>query len=310
MLTEKKKKPARFEFIELGEPFGPIEEIVSDFKIKKFAFMVDDYNSWYFGESPFGKRIGHAAILADDLLQLFTTAFDPHTVVGLHTQEELWFRNPVYAGEHATLFGKYVEKYERRGKGYVVMEANARGEDGRVLLQHRGIEILHIQPGPVVGGGTAEPPEKKVTGGYRKDCEPVRRAGSGIAPGTPIVPLVKQVLQDQMAVFSRVGKHLRNIHTDIEVAWRSGLRDTIAQGMMEVIYLTEMLTNFFGPVWFTTGWEKVKLIRPVYAGEALTMRGLVTDERHTAEGNRLELEIWVENSSGEKTAVGWASGGS
>lgn len=298
---------ARYENIELGEDFGPIEEVVDDYKIKKFAFMTDDHHPWYFGDSPFGKRIGHAGILANDLLQLFTTVYDANTVVGLHTQEELWFVNPVFAGERARLWGKYVEKYERRGKGYVVMEAQATGEDGRVLLRHRGIEILHIEPGPVVGKSTAQTVEKRVTGEYRRDLEPATRARTGLRPGTPLAPLSKHVTQDQVAVFSGVGKHLRNIHTDVEIARQGGLSNTVVQGMMECVYLTEMLTSFFGPAWFTTGWEKMKFIRPVYSGETITARGAVTGESRDAGGARLELEIWVENAAGEMTAAGWAS---
>jgi acyl dehydratase len=299
---------ARYENILLNEEFGPITEMVDDYKVKKFAFSMDDYHPWYFGESPFGGRVGHAGILANDLLQLFTQVYDANTVVGLHTHEELWFVNPVFVPERVRLCGTYVEKYERRGKGYVVMEADARGEDGRVLLRHRGVEILHVEPGPVVGKSTAEAQERRVTGEYRKDVEPVSRARGGLAPGTPLVPLHKQPFQDQIAVFSMVGKHVRNAHTDIEVARRAGLKDTLAQGMMESIYLTELLTNFFGPSWFTTGWQKVKFIRPVYCGEKLTVRGVITGERHEADGTRLEVEIWVQNAAGEMTAAGWASG--
>ncbi len=308
MTAPRRHVPARYENIILEEDFGPIDETVDDYKIKKFAFMMDDYHPWYFGESPFGRRIGHAGILANDLLQLFTQVYDPQTVVGLHTQEEIWFVNPVFCGERARLYGKYVEKYERRGKGYAVMEADARGEDGRVLLRHRGVEILHIEPGPVVGKGTSEPPEKRVTGEYRKDVPPVSRAVAGIAPGTPLVPLAKQVFQDQIAVFSLVGKHLRNIHTDIEVARKAGLRDTLAQGMMEFIYVTELLAGFFGMAWFGTGWQKMKFIRPVYAGERLTAHGVVTGETQEVAGVRLELEVWVQDSTGAMTAAGWASG--
>lgn len=308
MSTPRQKVVARYENIVLHEDFGPIYELVDDYRIKKFAFMMDDYHPWYFGESPFGKRVGHAGILANEVLQLFTQVYDPQTVVGLHTQEEIWFVNPVFCGERARLYGQYVEKYERRGKGYAVMDADARGEDDRVLFRHRGVEILHVEPGPVVGKATADPAEKRVTGEYRKDVPPVTRAVARITPGTPLNPLVKQVFQDQIAVFSLVGKHLRNIHTDIEVARKAGLRDTLAQGMMEFIYVTELLTGFFGAPWFTTGWQKMKFIRPVFAGERLTARGVVTGETVDPAGVRLELEVWVEDASGAMTAAGWASG--
>jgi acyl dehydratase len=303
----RKDVAARYENILLHEDFGPIYEMVDDYRVKRFAFMMDDYHPWYFGESPFGKRIAQAGILANEVLQLFTQVYDPNTVVGLHTHEELWFVNPICVPERVRLYGQYVEKYERRGKGYVVMEADARGEDGRVLFRHRGVEILHIEPGPVVGKSTAEVPERRVTGEYRKDLEPVSRARVAIAPGTPLVPLHKQPVQDQIAVFSMVGKHVRNAHTDIQVARRAGLRDTLAQGMMESIYLTELLTSFFGPTWFTSGWQKVKFIRPVFCGEKLTARGVVTGEHREGGETRLELEVWVENAAGEMTAAGWAS---
>jgi len=299
---------ARYENIELNEDFGPITELVDDYAVKKCAFVTDDYNPWYFEQSPFSRRIAHAGILANDLLQLFTQVYDPNTVVGLHTHEELWFVNPIVVPERVRLYGKYVEKYERRGKGYVVMEADARGEDGRVLVRHRGIEILHIEPSSVVGKGTAEQPEKRVTGEYRKDVEPAPRAVRGLLPGTPLVPLHKQPRQDQIAVFSMVAKNFRNIHTDIEVARRAGLPTTLAQGQMETVYLTELLTTFFGASWFTTGWQKVKFIRPVYCGDRLKVCGVVSQERQQDGDTILDLDIWAENEKGEMTAAGWASG--
>ncbi len=301
-------REATFENVVLGERFGPLDVVVDEYRVRRFAFMVDDYHPWSFGPSPFGGRpIGQAGILANDLLQLFTLVYDPNTVVGLHTEEELWFASPVFVGETATLEGRYVEKYERRGKGYVVMEAEARGPGGRLLLRHRGVEIMRIEPGKVVGKGTAEPPAKRVTGEYRKNLEPVATARPGLPPGTPIAPIRKFVRQEQMSVFSGADAHLRNIHTDIEVARRAGLTNTLVQGMMEGIYLTELLARFFGESWYTTGWEKMKFLKPVYARELLIARGVVTGETTDDRDRRLEVEMWVEDSKGQMTAAGWAS---
>lgn len=309
MTETKKMKEGLYELVYVGEEFGPIEVVITDHKIKSHAFALDDYNPWALGEaSPFGKRIGQAAILNNDLLATFLSVYDANTVVGLHTEEQLWFHSPVSAGERAVLTGKYVEKYERRGKGYVVLEAEARGEDGRLLVRHRGIEIMRIQPGPVVGGGTAkESDDKRVTGEYRRDIEPVSKAQLGLKPRTPIAPLVKQVTHEQMAVFSGIGKHRKNIHTSIEVARAGGLDRTLAQGMMETCYLTEMLASFFGPSWYTSGWERMKFISPVYDGDTVTARGAVLEETEDDGGTRLNLEIWVENQDGKMTAAGWAS---
>ena len=48
----------------MGEELGPIELVVDDHLIKQFAFTVDDHHPWFLGgESPFGERVAHAAIL-------------------------------------------------------------------------------------------------------------------------------------------------------------------------------------------------------------------------------------------------------
>jgi acyl dehydratase len=300
------KKEPRYELVEIPEEFGPVQMLVDDHRIKTYAFTQDDYRSWYFSDnSPFNRRIGHASILTNDLLWLFLTSRE--NIVGLHAQEELWFHNPVFAGEQATLQGKYVDKYEKRGKGYVVMEAEARGEDGRLLVRRRGIEIMRSDLGPVVGRRTAKDVDKQVTAEYRKEVVPAEQARADLKPGTSIAPLVKHVTQEQMSIFSKAGEYSKNFHTDLDRAREAGLRLPVAQGQQLVGYLTEMLTNFFGATWFTSGWEKLKFIHPVYAGETVTAHGIVTGMVEENEGARLELEIWVENGDGVKATVGWAS---
>jgi len=310
MAQEAPKKEALYELAEVGEVFGPIEVLVDDYKVKSFAFTQDDYRSWHFDDSPFGGRIGHATILANDLLQLYHLRYEEYgasETAGLHTQEELWFHNPIFVGERATLRGEYVDKYERRGKGYVVMEAEARGEDGRLLVRHRGVEIMRIAAGSVVAGKSAKDVERRVSGEYRRDIAPVERARPGLEPGTPIVPLVKRANPEQMSVFSMISPFSKNIHTDLEAAEAAGLRLPIMQGQQQVCFIAELLTNFFGASWFTSGWEKVKFISPLYTYDSVTARGAVTGEVEEEEGTRLELEVWVENEAGEMTAVGWAS---
>lgn len=300
-------KKCIWEDIEIGETFGPVHAVVSEHLVKAHAFALDDYHRWTWGESsPFGRPIAHASILANDLLLIFESVYEDD--IGLHTEEQLWFHNPVFIGERVVLTGQYVDKYMRRGKGYVVLESEARGEDGRLLLKHRGVEISRIDPGSVARAGSAEvPPDRKVTAEYRGDLEPVREAHSGLPVRAPLPPLVKQVHNDQMAVYSGIEIHRRNIHTDIEVARKGGVTKTIAQGMMVTCYLTDMLVRFFGESWFTTGWIKVKIIGPTYEADTITSRGAVLGETREEEGTRLDLEVWARNQFDQLNVVGWAS---
>ena len=302
------KKEGLFELIEIPEKFGPLNYPIDDHKIKTYAFTQNDYHPWYFNnDTPFGKRIAHSSILANDLLSLFLTVYDPNSIIGLHTQEELWFYNPVYAGENVTLQGEYVDKYERRNKGYVVMEAEARGEDGRLLVKHRGIEIMRIHGGSVAAKRTATVEGDIVTGEYDKSIKPADKATNDITVGTPVSPLVKNTSMEQAAVYSWIGKYFENIHNNIHKAQKAGFELPVVQGQQQVGFITEFLTNFFGASWFTSGWEKVKMIRPVLVGEVITVRGLVKDKTVENGKTKLHLHVWIENEKGEMTIIGWAS---
>lgn len=301
-------KEGLYELVEIPEDFGPCQVIVDDHKVKTYAFTQDDYHEWYFKDSPFGGRIAHASIIANDLLCLFLTKYNPNTIVGLHTEEELSFHSPIKVGETVTLQGRYVDKYEKRGKGYVVMEAEARGEDGRLLVRHRGIEIMRLSNvGEVAGKNTEKNIENKVTGEYDKSIPEAPKAYADIPIGTPIAPLRKRTTPEQTMIFSNAGRYVKNTHTDIEVARKAGLDRLLVQGQQQVGYLTELLTNFFGKSWFVSGYLKVKFIRPVLVGETLVCRGKIVNKKEENGKVRLELEIWNENSKGELTTVGWAN---
>lgn len=301
------RKDPTYENIVIPEEFGPVEVLVDELKVKRFAFTQDDYGDWYLRAGPDGPPIGQPGILANDLLQLFTTAYDASRVVGLHTTEELWFDRPVPVGTTATLTGRYVEKYERRGEGHVVMEAEARDEAGRTLLRHRGVEIMRTDPSSVGGRGSASADGPRVTGERDETISPVATLHPHVRPGTGLAPLHKSVTFEQMAVFSRLGEFVRNIHNDLDTARRAGLTTPIVQGQQQVCYLAELLARAIGPRWFSSGWLKAKFLRPVPAFSNLEIAGVVREIEQTPHGPTAHLEVWIRHD-GRLVTVGWASG--
>jgi acyl dehydratase len=299
------KEPV-FENLAIPERFGPVTLVVDDHKVKRFAFTQDDHHPWHLDTSPFGYRIGHATLLANDLVQLFTTVYAASRTVGLHTEEQLWFDSPVRVGERVTLDGAYVESYHRRGQGYVVMEARARGEDGRSILRHRGVEILRTVPGAIAGrsstnggvGGDARP----VTGEVDAALPVARTAGDGLRPGMALPELAKEITAEQASVFSRCGEYVRNIHNDLDIARRGGMPVPIVQGQQQCDLVAELLTRFSGTRWFTDGWLRTKFVRPVAVFEPLRVGGVV----HAVHGGAAELDVWVRRGDGHLSTVGWA----
>lgn len=302
-------RDATFEAMEVGEVLGPVELVVDDHLVKSFAFTVDDYHSWVMGDtSPFGNRVAHAALLVPLLLRLLNTKFDPNTEVGLHQKEEVWFHSPARVGESVILRGEFVDKYVKRGKGYIVTDATARSaEDGRLLVRHQSTEIARVEPGVELGARSAPRPDRWVKGEWPQGVEPVRAGATGLEGGKPALGPGKEIHQDQMSVFSNVQSYWRNIHTDIRVAKQAGFPSTVAQGLMATMHISEFGTLLFGEHWFTTGWTYMTFVHPVFPGDRLSTRGVVLGRTPHAAGERVELEVWQENQDGLKTTLGWIS---
>lgn len=296
-------KEALYELVEIPESFGPVEVVVDEAKVRSYAFAQGDFGSWYFGESPFGGPVAHPLVLANDLLFLFYDGYDGNTAQGLHTHESLRFVNPVRVGERVTVTGGYVDKYERRGQGYVVLDAEARGEDGRLLVMHQGKEIMRTVAGEVVGSSRAEPSGRRVRGEVRTDLPVAKHAAAGLEPLTPITGPSRQFDQDQMMVFSWAGKGYANVHTSQAKAAASGLDRTIVQAQQQTGVIVQAMAEFFGVSWFTTGALDLRFVNPLFVGELIDVGGAVVEE----DDGRLELEVWVDKADGTRTALGWAS---
>jgi acyl dehydratase len=127
-----------------------------------------------------------------------------------------------------------------------------------------------------------------------------------IAVGQELPVLEKEPSQRRIDAYS--GVRPRSIHTDEEWARQKGFRTTLAQGMMSTAYVSEMMTRFLGAGFVKGGTMSMTFVKPVYAGDRLTVRGVVKELRPESGGTRVVVEVWCQNQRGEKTAVGTGSG--
>ena len=126
-----------------------------------------------------------------------------------------------------------------------------------------------------------------------------------IQAGEEISFLVKQMTIKKMSQPLMAGGN--PIHWDDEYAKKSGLPAPIATGMMSTAFLSQMLTKYFGLDWVKGGRLSFTFVKPVFAGDTLTCRGLVKER--TTEGSQanLVLVVWCENQHREKVTVGEAA---
>ena len=126
---------------------------------------------------------------------------------------------------------------------------------------------------------------------------------------TPVghpLPVVRKIIKlENMRLFS--GWPVRTMHTDWEIAKKSGLSAPIGQGLMSQAYITEICTHFFGKSWFETGKMDVRFVMYTVPGDRITAGGSVKEKVPEGDAIRLVCDVWCENDSGVKTLVGTAS---
>ena len=296
-----------FENLEIPEQFGPIQLTIDEHKVRRFAFTQADYNPWSLDKGPEGVPIGQAGLLANDVLQLFTTKYKASRTVGLHTESQIWLLSPARVGETVTVQGVYTDAYRRQGQGYVVMQASVTGEDGRTIFSHRGVEILRTQPGDLVGRGSAAITGRKVTGEIDPSSGSAETALAELDAGAQIAPLQKVITHEQASVFSRSGEFVRNVHNDLDVARAGGFRIPIVQGQQQFCLVTELLTRFFGYGFLGGGWVRCKFINALEVFEAVEVSGKVIGLREEEGAMVMDVDVWLRRPDGKLTTVGWAS---
>src|SRR5215470_13643558 len=114
-----------------------------------------------------------------------------------------------------------------------------------------------------------------------------------IAVGQELPSLVKEMSQRRIDTYS--GVRPRSIHTDEGWARAKGFRTTLAQGMMSTAYVSEMMTKLLGAGFVEGGTMSMAFVKPVYAGDRLTVRGVVKEVRPEGAGSRVVVDVWVEN---------------
>ncbi len=128
-----------------------------------------------------------------------------------------------------------------------------------------------------------------------------------ITPGETIPSVTKSITEKSILEFESTGILDReNIHNNPELAAkRLGTTYTLASGRMSLTFAAESLRKFFGPEVFNhTGTVNLKFLRPVKAGDTITVTGAVSGTEDTDAGIKISVDLFCDNQDGNRTAVG------
>jgi acyl dehydratase len=139
-------KKLTYDVLQVGEEFVSDAHLVTPEDIETYAFAVDDHHPWFFGASPLGGPVAPPTLLGNQALRLRHGTYIVHA--GLHAKMEFQFLEPVRPGMRVRSRGRLIDKYERRGKQYMVTEFVTEDEAGTALVRGQFTQMLIPERSP------------------------------------------------------------------------------------------------------------------------------------------------------------------
>ena len=119
-MAEPELKIFSYETIEIGEELGSYDYILTQKMVDAFRTSVDDPDASF-----------PTLVVKHDATAFAMVYTDPIGTVNAGNEVE--FFNPPIGGKKIIVKGRVADKYLRRDKPYIVIEATATDEDGRLL---------------------------------------------------------------------------------------------------------------------------------------------------------------------------------
>ncbi len=127
-----------YKSIELNRDYGRWEYPWRE-RIERYLEATENGFPWHHDASPWGPPVAPPTILGNGALR-FIESFAPLPPGTLHTKFELEIANALRRDRETIGYGKFLDKYERRGRRWAVFSAGFR--DGSGLLFGRSTVTL------------------------------------------------------------------------------------------------------------------------------------------------------------------------
>lgn len=137
---EKPAAKAAFHQIEVGTELGSIQYELSEELVRRH--LEATHQTPYPEEG--GQRLAPVSILASDGIRLVEAHYDISESV--HAGQRLEVVNPPIVGSRVTVSGRLVDKFQKGGRQYLVIETVSEDDRGRLLARGRMVGVARYRP--------------------------------------------------------------------------------------------------------------------------------------------------------------------
>lgn len=201
------------------------------------------------------------------------------------------FSGALKQGASYAVTGAIQSVYPRRDRNVVQYETVVQDASGRIVARSDHHQSFLADPDAKSAVSLRDPNKKP--GARKFDIPAGERFGE-----------LKRTISVAMCGEFFHGKS--SYHTDANASRELGFTDIVVGGRMTMAYAAHILEEQFGQAWYDSGQIDVKFTNPVWAGDELTVTGVLTGPS-AAEPARESAFVWITRTDGAVVLVASAS---
>jgi acyl dehydratase len=125
--------------ITVGTQLAPVTVELTAEIVREYAEVVGDTTSWY--REAFDAPVAPPAFLSILAGKPLDATYEP-VPGGIHASQEFELLRPLLIGSQVTVTGTVVDKFDKRGRTYVVVETAYHDQEGNLLARGRSESIV------------------------------------------------------------------------------------------------------------------------------------------------------------------------
>jgi 3-hydroxybutyryl-CoA dehydratase len=127
-----------------------------------------------------------------------------------------------------------------------------------------------------------------------------------IQEGKTLNPVVKHITQEKINLYAEASGDFNPIHIDKSFAAKTPFGGTIAHGMLNLAYVSEMMTSAFGKNWLSGGKLRAKFKESARPGDTMTINGKIDCVEQKDDVSYANCSFECRNQKGEAIVAGEA----
>jgi 3-hydroxybutyryl-CoA dehydratase len=129
---------------------------------------------------------------------------------------------------------------------------------------------------------------------------------SDLQVGMALPEVKRHITQENINLYAKASRDFNPVHINEEFAKKTAAGGTIAHGMLDLAFCSQMMTQAFGQNWLEHGRFNIRFKMPARPGDDLTVQGKI--EKISKENEQIIVNCGVQctNQKGETIISGEA----